>query len=34
MKRKEKDQRKTQKVGDSSNNDRTGAWKCSTKKVF
>ena len=28
------EERKTQKIGDSNNNDRTGAWKCSIKKVF
>ena len=27
-------ERKTQKIGDSSNNDREGILKCSLKKVF
>ena len=31
-KRKEKDQIKPQKIGDSSNNNRAGTWKCSVKK--
>ena len=28
------EERKTKKTGDSSNNDRAGARKCSIKKVF
>ena len=28
------EERKPQKIGDSSNNDRAGPWKCSIKKVF
>ena len=28
------EERKPQKIGDSSNNDRAGTWKCSIKNMF